>query len=576
MVQLLSNLPVGSKVKFGKYSVNGEPAQALIWLVVAQNHSTTPAYPENTATLLTEKIIDARCFDAKEPNNIDAARKQYGNNLYSTSNIDQWLNKDNAAGEWFVAQHSSDTPPDEVGTTANTPYVSRPGFLNAFTDAEKNAIQTSTIKVVKADGQGADYENISRKVFLPSSTEVGLAAENGYSEGEMWAYFSVATRIAYFSTQAFNNTTSIRKSTEITEAWHWWLRTPNHEYPAIVHTVNDVGTLSGAEALTGMYGVRPALNISSSVLVTDTVDADGCYVVTFNTAPSTPSIFNIPTIYGGKSNAISWSNSTDLQGDVITYQLECSYDGNDWEQIYSGISTVYAHEVPFGTTTVAYRVKAADPLGTDSAYITSDTRTVINNNAPEMPGMEDTNLGVCSSGFTMPYIVEDADGDTVTVTESIDGVRIRSFVATLGQRNFCEITDNHWLVLPNGSHTLTISATDGIDTTTKTFVFTKLVDSFSIQNSTPWGSGTRASRIILVITRNIPSTSRFKVEVCNNGYDSNPTWEDATDAVVSGLAHVFTNERKTATNWGVLVRVTVERNGAAGACYVSAIGGNFE
>jgi hypothetical protein len=45
---------------------------------------------------------------------------------------------------------------------------------------------------------------------------------------------------------------------------------------------------------------------------------------------------------------------------------------------------------------------------------------------------------------------------------------------------------------------------------------------------------------------------------------------------VSGLVHVFSNTKKTATDWGVLVRVTVERNGATGACYVSAIGGNFE
>ena len=81
---------------------------------------------------------------------------------------------------------------------------------------------------------------------------------------------------------------------------------------------------------------------------------------------------------------------------------------------------------------------------------------------------------------------------------------------------------------------------------------------------------------MLVVTRNIPSASTFKVEVCNNGYDASPTWEDATAAVLSGLVHVFSNESKTATDWGVVVKVTVERNGATGACYVSAIGGNFE
>jgi hypothetical protein len=208
-------------------------------------------------------------------------------------------------------------------------------------------------------------------------------------------------------------------------------------------------------------------------------------------------------------------------------------------------------------------------------YTTSATKTVINNNAPVISGT-DANLGVKSEGFTGTYTITDANSDTVTVTEAIDGVQIRALVATLGSTITYGITENTWLALPNGSHTLTISATDGIDTTVRRYTFTKLEDSFTIQNSTPWQSANMPSRIMMVVTRNIPSAATFKVEVCNNGYDTSPTWEDATDAVLSGLVHVFANKTKTATNWGVKFRVTVNRNGATGACYVSAIGGNFE
>jgi hypothetical protein len=224
---------------------------------------------------------------------------------------------------------------------------------------------------------------------------------------------------------------------------------------------------------------------------------------------------------------------------------------------------------------VAYRVKATDPSGESSAYTTSATITVINNNAPVISGA-DSNLGVKSSGFTGTYTITDANNNTVTVTEAIDGVQIRSLVATLGATITYGVTENTWLALPNGSHTLTIRATDGIDTAVRTYTFTKLVDSFTIRNSTPWTSSTMPTRIMLVVTRNIPTTATFKVEVCNNGYDASPKWEDCTDAVKSGLVHVFNNKSKSATNWGVLVRVTVARNGATGACYVSAIGGNFE
>ena len=162
------------------------------------------------------------------------------------------------------------------------------------------------------------------------------------------------------------------------------------------------------------------------------------------------------------------------------------------------------------------------------------------------------------------------------MTEAIDGVQIRAFVATLGATNTYGITGNTWLTLPNGSHTLTIRATDGIDTSVRTYTFTKLVEGFTIQNSAPWSTSVMPTRIMLLITRNIPTTATFKVEVCNNGYDSSPTWEDCTDAVTSGLIHVFTNKTKTASNWGVRIRVTVNRNGATGMCYISAIGGNFE
>ena len=52
--------------------------------------------------------------------------------------------------------------------------------------------------------------------------------------------------------------------------------------------------------------------------------------------------------------------------------------------------------------------------------------------------------------------------------------------------------------------------------------------------------------------------------------------EDATDSVTGNFVHQFENKSKTASKWGVLIRVTVGRNGGSGECYVSAIGGNFE
>ena len=572
MAQLLSNLPIGAKVKFGKYSVNGETAQDIIWLIVAKNHNSTPAYPMNSLTLLTEKIVDLRAFDAREPDADVSAFREWGNGRYSISNIDQWLNSDAQAGEWYVARHSTDRPPDASLVAQNTEYATRPGFLNAFSTFEKNNILATDIRVASYVG----YEEISRKVFLASAKEVGVYVSNSADEGERWIYFATNNAGAPLTSQAYRNSLCTSKPMSETYNQYWWLRTPMAGW-GMARAAHDIAdSESGYNANSGYIGVRPAINLSSSLNISDTMDGDGCYTVLPNYAPPTPSVLNVPSpVYGGKSNPISWAVASDPDGDVVTYQLECSINGGEYTQIYSGTSTAYAHLVPFGTSNVSYRVKAIDAPGESSAYTTSTTVTVINNNAPVISGA-DSNLGVMSDDFTGTYTITDANSDTVTVTEAIDGVRIRSLVATLGQTITYGVTENTWLALPNGSHTLTISATDGIDTTVRTLVFTKLVDTLKIQNSTPWVASTMPSRIMLVITRNVPSAATFKVEVCNNGYDASPTWEDCTDAVRSGLVHVFSNAKKTATDWGVLVRVTVARNGATGACYISAIGGNFE
>ena len=566
MAQKISNLPLGTKVKFGRHSISGESAQEIIWVVVAKSHS---GYPTNSITLWTDKSIDLRSFDAREsrPNTTESYN---GNGEYNVSNLGRWLNSDAGAGKWYSAAHGYDNPPSSDNVDSGTEYANRPGFLNLFTVYEKNAILPTTIYTKSPPG-GANGGAITQKIFLPSSKELGDS--NGVTdEGSTWGYNNYTT--PYVSQQVLDYSLSTDKPSSISSQWRYWTRTSLGAGSVVV--VNVGVNFTSFPAVNGAVGVRPVLNISNDLSVSDTMDSEGCYTFIWNSTPQKPTTLTPPTtIYGGKSNSISWSKATDPDGDTVTYQLECSVNGGAYTQIYSGASISYAHLVPFGTSTVAYRVKATDPSGASSDYTTSATLNVVNNNAPVISGA-DTYLGVKSEGFTGTYTVTDANNNEVTVTEAIDGVQIRSLVATLGEEITYGVTENTWLALPNGSHTLTITATDGIDTTVRRYTFTKLVESFTIQNSTPWTSSTMPTRIMLVVTRNIPSAATFKVEVCNNGYDTSPTWEDCTDAVKSGLVHVFANTTKTATNWGVLIKVTVERNGATGACYISAIGGNFE
>ena len=580
MSQLLSNLPTGAKVKFGKFQVNSETAQSIVWTVVAKNHQCTPAYPTNAITLHATEILDLRCFDAKEPSNSNPDRKNYGNNRYSVSNLDQWLNKDAAGGAWYSAAHSADHSPDTAAGTGNygTQYASRPGFLNGFTDDEKAAILSTTIRVVKPSADGGSYEDVVRKVFLPSTTEVGLSNENSIAEGAAWGYYTSNTaRIGYVTQQCFSNTPSSSKPSSKTTAWYWWLRTPSYSNANGVRNVYSDGNLSGRNAYNGSLGVRPALNLSSSLLVSDSTDADGCYTFVPNQVPTKPSYINVPTsVYGGKSATIDWGASTDPEGNLSGYILQRKVGTGSWIQIYKGANRSYTDSITYGWTTVQYRVCAYDSQGATSDYQTSASRTVINNQAPVISG-SDGNLGTKTAGFSQTYTVSDADGDSVTVEETIDNKTIRSYVVTLGATNSFSVTGETWLEQSNGSHTMKIKATDSFgNSTTRTYTFTKSVSGFTIQNTEPYTSDTRPTRIKITVTRNIPVESTFKVYVCNNGFDASPTWEDATTSVTGGLVHVFENTTKTGAAWGVIIKVVVTRGEGEGACYVSQIGGNFE
>lgn len=565
MAQNLSNLPIGAKVKFGRYSVNGETSQPITWLVVGKNHT---GYPANSVTLLTDKIIDLRAIDAIEPNNSNADIRSNGNNTYGLSNLDQWLNKDWTS--WYAATHSNDQAPDNTYTLRGTGYNNRPGFLNGFTDSEKNAILTTSIVTTK---YSYTTELLERKVFLPSATEVGETFD--VKDGSVWSYFVSNSKRATLTSQCFNNSLSSEKPTSVTAHWMWWLRSAAYNLTYATRIIDNNGNDTSIPSCRGDMGVRPALNLSANLSISDTTDSDGCYTFNWNSAPAVPTTLNVPTVYGGKSTNISWSSVVDPDGNPVTYQLEQSVNGGTFTNIYSGTNLAHTVIIPYGSTSVRFRVRAVDSLGATSGYIESTSRTVINNNAPTISG-SDGSLGNQDKEFTHSYTVRDADGYPVTVAEYIDGVQIRTYVATQDAGHTFRVTGNTWLSLSNGNHTMTITATDGIDSSTRTITFVKSVNSFTIQTNNPIASSNRPTRIKVNVNKTIPPEATFKVEVCNNGYDSSPTWEDATAGVNSGLVHLFSNTTKTASQWGVRIRVTVNRNGGSGACYVSSIGGNFE
>lgn len=572
MAQKLSNLALKSKVKFG--SLYGKP---IVWMIADKNHS---GYPANSVTLVTNQIIKMLCFDAKEPSDSDFNRKNYGNNRYIYSNIRQWMNSLSYAASWYTPKHSSDAPPSASNVWASSnvavnPYQDGIGFLDGFSANERNALLNTTITVGKSSTDGGGTETCVDNIFLLSCTEVGLTGDHVC--GSRLAVFSDNTsRKATVTAECVANS-NYPDNPSSGGTWNYSLRDAYAASSFNVRHVNTDGKLGSGYAFNGGYGFRPACNLSSDLLVSDSTDSDGCYTIIYNQSPTTPSSITVPTtIIGGQNITVSWGSSTDADSNLSGYILERKADSGSWTQVYKGSSRSASVSITYGWNSVQFRVKAYDSQGAESAYRTSDTRTVTNNRTPVISG-SNSNLGSFSeTAPSYSYTVTDADGDTVTVVETLDNKTQRSYTVTLGATNTFSISEDVWRKVLNGSHTLAIKATDPKNASaTRTLTFTKSVTSISFEQTVAMSADDMPMKAMLNIQGSFPVGSILKVEICNNGNDAEPTWEDVTTRVLNGQKCYFSNTEKTAESWGVKIRVNLSRGTATESCYIQTLGGNF-
>ena len=579
MSKTLGSLSVGAKIEVPVLSAyQSRFGSKIVFKIADKNHS---GYPSNSVTLITEKIIQLMCFDAKEASNSNSDRKSYGNNRYQHSNILQWLNSNAAAGNWYSAKHSADAPPTNANVWNNyNEYDAWAGFL-AMLDPKFVAELLTTTQTVARNTvtDGGSYETVTSKMFLPSTTEVGLANENNIAEGTLLALFSNdASRVAYPTAQCVSNSEYTNSNFSTSKGWYWWLRTPYSSSAYFVRFVDSDGSLNYNNAYYGNGGVRPLCNLKSSILVSDSPNSDGNYTVIYNSAPSAPPSITAPaTCYSGQNINISCAAATDPDGDALTYCFERSYNSGAWTQVQASASRTFTEAVSTAWNTLKYRVRAKDSYGNYSAYTTSGDIAVIHNQPPVISG-SNADLGTKRADFTYQYSVTDPDNDVVNVVEKIDGKTIATKNAiTLGATQTLSVSGNTFTALTNAQHTITITATDSAgNSAVRTLTFTKSIAGFVITLSAPLEANSQPTRANIKVTRDIPAGGTFKVEATNNPFDASPVWEDCTNAVVQGVAHVFTNKINTAARYGMNIRVTVQRGDALTACWVSGIGGNFE
>ena len=179
-------------------------------------------YGKAEVTLLRKDAVGNRAYNAC----------QSGYNVYNGNSLDSFCNE----------QHIQCLDPVIRACLVNVPIPT--------TDGHVNGTWSATVR------------NLMRKCFSLSAAEVG----NGGSDGTAFSYLSTqANRIAY--------------QDETTTAVDWWLRSLYSGGSSIAYCVYTDGSVHNYNVYRGGLCARPALALSSEILVSDSADSSGCYTI---------------------------------------------------------------------------------------------------------------------------------------------------------------------------------------------------------------------------------------------------------------------------------------------------------
>lgn len=179
-------------------------------------------YGKAEVTLLRKDAAGFRAYNAS----------QSGYNVYNGNSLDSFCNE----------QHIQCLDPVIRACLVNVPIPTTDGHVNGTWNA--------TVR------------NLMRKCFSLSAAEVG----NGGSDGTVFSYLNTqANRIAY--------------QDETATAVVWWLRSPYSSNNGNAYYVYTDGSVNYYNVYYGNGCARPALALSSEILVSDSADSSGCYTI---------------------------------------------------------------------------------------------------------------------------------------------------------------------------------------------------------------------------------------------------------------------------------------------------------
>lgn len=171
--------------------------------------------------------------------------------------------------------------------------------------------------------------------------------------------------------------------------------------------------------------------------------------------PSQPGNLVVPQMLPNSTVQVTWGASTATVGNVVSYTLERSVDGNAWTSVYTGTDLSYT-DATGDWATVAYRVYATDNYGSTSDINTSETQVV-------QDGLIYVTFTTPEGEKTAPFNLEfqlGVSGETTAVSDIncvgyLDGKEIYNSTLATGTTAQIPIDTTE---LGSGAHNINISA----------------------------------------------------------------------------------------------------------------------
>ncbi|MDC0763486.1 Ig-like domain-containing protein [Brevibacillus sp. AG] len=400
--------------------------------------------------------------------------------------------------------------------------------------------KTNPVITISGVANGVTYQNSVAPTF--SATDAGGSALSTVSATLNGATYTSGTAI----------TTSGAKTLIVTATDN----AGNQSQQTVNFSINKTPTLtltSPTDNQTLSEGNTMAVQGSAS-------DVDSGNVVTTKYKINNGPVRALQSGVSNGSTPISFAKS-------LTYRDKRLWDGNtdvigaDLAENTDHTLTVWAED---------------DQPGGKSTEVTRKFRVIWNR--PPVIDDENRDLGTMEVPPSVNYTVTEPESNPFTVTEKLNGVVIRTFPGAAGRQETVTIPQETWLRLePGVLHTLTIEATDNQNmSSTRVFTLTRFEDEISFEIEVPWTTDSAAKRVLLTLDMNIPAGAILIAEACNNAFDVAPTWEDISFHARYGRGYVFLNTQKTATKWGVSIRVKIEKGTASEPIEIKGFGGAFD